>query len=172
MPQPPIAPWTSRTFPSGLPVSLFRPTLERVRGTPARLESYLTKRLPVLLTRKPEHGWSIQTHAGHLLQLEPLWAKRLAELVGKATDLSPADMKNRATEDAGYDDMPIGDILDAFRITRSALVAGFESLDEAQLTHAAHHPRLHQPMSAIDLAFFVAEHDDHHVAHMTEMLAT
>jgi hypothetical protein len=36
-----------------------------------------------------------------------------------------------------------------------------------QLT--AHHPRLEQPMTVVDLCFFVAEHDDHHLAAITSL---
>jgi hypothetical protein len=32
------------------------------------------------------------------------------------------------------------------------------------------HPRLQQPMRLIDHALFVAEHDDHHLARITELL--
>jgi hypothetical protein len=31
------------------------------------------------------------------------------------------------------------------------------------------HPRLQQPMRVVDMAFFVAEHDDHHLARMTQL---
>jgi hypothetical protein len=37
-----------------------------------------------------------------------------------------------------------------------------EDLDKSSL-----HPRLMKPMKIIDLAFFVAEHDDHHLAQIT-----
>ena len=33
-------------------------------------------------------------------------------------------------------------------------------------------PRLRTPMRLIDLGFFVAEHDDHHLARITELLKT
>ena len=35
----------------------------------------------------------------------------------------------------------------------------------------AWHPRLDRPMRVIDLAIFAAEHDDHHLARITELLA-
>jgi hypothetical protein len=31
------------------------------------------------------------------------------------------------------------------------------------------HPRLNQPMRVIDLILFIAEHDDHHLARITEL---
>lgn len=38
-----------------------------------------------------------------------------------------------------------------------------------ELMRTAAHPRLGQPMSVVDLCFFVAEHDDHHLATITEL---
>ena len=38
-----------------------------------------------------------------------------------------------------------------------------------QLSRVALHPRLQQPMSVVDLCFFVAEHDDHHLATIAEI---
>jgi hypothetical protein len=42
------------------------------------------------------------------------------------------------------------------------------SLDDNQLLNASLHPRLKTPMRVIDLAYFVAEHDDHHLARVRE----
>ncbi len=38
------------------------------------------------------------------------------------------------------------------------------ALSPAELRMTALHPRLRQSMSVADLSFFVAEHDDHHLA--------
>ena len=34
---------------------------------------------------------------------------------------------------------------------------------------SAHHPRLNKPMRVIDLAVFVADHDDYHLAQIDEL---
>jgi hypothetical protein len=39
----------------------------------------------------------------------------------------------------------------------------------AEFERSALHPRLKQPMRAIDLCLFVAEHDDHHLARVAEL---
>ena len=57
-----------------------------------------------------------------------------------------------------------------FRSERSRLVNELERFDRDGAARAAQHPRLAQPMRVIDLAFFVAEHDDHHLARITEVL--
>ncbi len=35
---------------------------------------------------------------------------------------------------------------------------------------SAHHPRLNRPMRILDLMVFAAEHDDHHLARISELL--
>jgi hypothetical protein len=55
-------------------------------------------------------------------------------------------------------------VLAAFRQARAAFVGRLEPLSHDALGRTALHPRLQQPMTVVDLAFFVAEHDDHHLA--------
>jgi uncharacterized damage-inducible protein DinB len=38
------------------------------------------------------------------------------------------------------------------------------------LSRISVHPRLNQPMRLIDSLYFVAEHDDHHIAAMSNLL--
>ena len=45
----------------------------------------------------------------------------------------------------------------------------FRELPPDQLARTALHPRLRQPMSVVDLCFFVAEHDDHHLRTIKEL---
>ncbi len=53
---------------------------------------------------------------------------------------------------------------------RAEFVRALEDWDESRLSDTAIHPRLNQPMRLIDMAVFVADHDDHHLARMTEIL--
>ena len=74
-------PWFERQFPVGESSALFPVVVERLRGTPARLEDRLSS-LPVpVLTRRFGNTWSIQENAGHLLDLEPLWLQRVEDLL-------------------------------------------------------------------------------------------
>jgi len=52
----------------------------------------------------------------------------------------------------------------------ASLVGRLERVNDGALTHTALHPRLRVPMNLVDHAFFVAEHDDYHLARMTELL--
>ena len=48
-------------------------------------------------------------------------------------------------------------------------MARLDRWDASRLSVTALHPRLNQPMRVVDMAFFTAEHDDHHLARMTEL---
>ena len=61
--------------------------------------------------------------------------------------------------------------VEQFASQRSMLVAALRVVAEPDLERSARHPRLGTAMRIVDLAFFVAEHDDHHMARMRELLA-
>jgi uncharacterized damage-inducible protein DinB len=159
----PLQPWFSRTFNFPYPVELLPNLKSRLRGTSARLEELLHRRPAATLTRKPDGKWSAQEHAGHLLDLEPLWLTRLDDFFN-AEQLTRADLANRITDDARHNDHPLGDILAGFRAARVRLLVDADQLDLASATRTLQHPRLNASMRAIDHLYFVAEHDDHHLA--------
>ena len=102
--------------------------------------------------------------------LEPLWAGRLDDLLGGIDELRPADLENRKTREADHNAAESGALLAAFRVVRTDVVNRLESTAAADMAREALHPRLKQPMRIVDLFFFVAEHDDHHLARITELL--
>jgi uncharacterized damage-inducible protein DinB len=116
-----------------------------------------------MLTRRTGNAWSIQENVGHLLDLESLWEQRLDDFDAGAKVLHPADLENRQTHEANHNARDIDDLLRAFRAARLRIVSRLERMDDSALARVALHPRLQQPMSVVDLAFFVAEHDDHHL---------
>jgi uncharacterized damage-inducible protein DinB len=162
--------WFSRTFAFDIEPWAFPNLIERVRGTPARLEERLRGVSPAALTARVGGGWSAQENAGHLLDLEPLWATRLDDFERGAERLSAADLENRRTHEANHNAAALGDILAAFRRARADIVARLEAYDDAMIVRASRHPRLDQPMRLIDFVLFVAEHDDHHLATITTLL--
>jgi uncharacterized damage-inducible protein DinB len=163
-------PWIERRFAFDLPVSLFPNLVERLRGTPARIEERIRGLSTEILTKRLGESWSIQETIGHLLEVESLWHGRLDDFAAGLEALRPADMENRRTYAADYNSRRIGDVLDGFRASRAKLVDRLESLEEAAIERPALHPRLNQPMRVLDMIFFVAEHDDHHLARMTELI--
>ena len=102
-------------------------------------------------------------HFRQLLDLEPLWDQRLDDYDVRASQLHPADLENRKTHEAGHNDRRMSDILAEFRAIRLRIVDRLARMSDAELARTALHPRLQQPMSVVDLCFFVAEHDDHHL---------
>ena len=164
--------WFDRTFALGLPVSAFPPILARLRGTPDRLEAAVRGVVADRLTQRPDGAWSIQEHAGHLLDLESLWDLRLDDFAAGAPVLHAADLENRKTHEANHNARPVEDLLAAFRDTRRRITRRMEAMSAADLARVALHPRLQQPMSVVDLGFFVAEHDDHHLATIARLAAS
>ena len=162
--------WFERTFVLGTPIESFPEILERLRGTPARLEERLHHIPAHILTRRHGDRWSIQEHAGHLADLEPLWFGRVEDLAAGQETLRPADLENTATWQADHNEGTAAAVLAAFRSRRARLVERLESLDDADLRATALHPRLGQEMTVVDLCFFVAEHDDHHLATVSKLI--
>jgi hypothetical protein len=69
--------WFDRVFDFSFPVEIFPTILERLRGTPARLEKKLRSIDDAIRTRRVGDSWSSQEHAGHLLDLDELHIARL-----------------------------------------------------------------------------------------------
>ncbi|HEX8071215.1 MAG TPA: DinB family protein [Pyrinomonadaceae bacterium] len=162
--------WFAREFAFALPLELYPNVVERLRGTPARLEERLRGLPREVLTRRDGERWAMQEHAGHLLDLEELEHARLGDYAAGRAVLTPADLQNRKTHEARHNERPLAELLAEFRAERLALVRRFEELGAERAGLSALHPRLQQPMRVIDLAFFTAEHDDHHLAHITELI--
>ena len=163
-------PWFDRHFTFDLPLGAFPSVVERLRGTPVRLEERVAGVPAAVLTARPGDAWSAQEHCGHLLDLEPLWMTRLEQLLAGSVRLVAADLENKATHQANHNARPIGELLDAFRSARTALVRLLESLEEQDVGRSALHPRLKRSLRVIDHALFVAEHDDHHLARITALV--
>lgn len=161
--------WIKRQFAFELPLGMYANVVERVRGTPARLEDLTRGLSEKFLTRRDGDKWSIQEQAGHLLDLEELGMKRLDDFEAGREALVAADMTNRKTHEANHNANAIENLLSAFRKERMAFVKRLDSYDEAFVSRTALHPRLNQKIRVIDLAFFIAEHDDHHLARISEL---
>jgi uncharacterized damage-inducible protein DinB len=163
-------PWVERTFSFDFPAGQYRELLERLRGAPARVEDR-TRALPAnVLTLRPGSKWSIQEHVGHLVDVESLFSARLDEFEAGAEVLRAADMSNRATEEARHNERVLTDIFRDFRRERGTLVARLEALPPDFFARGSLHPRLKRPMRLADMLLFQAEHDDYHMARITELI--
>src|SRR5688572_26389292 len=148
--------WGDRTFQFTFPVEVYPEMIERMRGTPARLEDRVKSVGPEILKKRDGERWSIQENAGHLLDLESLVSIRLDEYLAGAETLHAADMSNRKTYDADHNQVSIGLILTEFRRQRTGFVNRLDQLQLENFAVVAHHPRLNVPMRLVDMLFFQA----------------
>lgn len=161
--------WFERKFDFSSPQNIFPSIIERLRGTPARLEEKIYLIPPHILTIKLDGSWSIAENIGHLIDLEPLWQSRLEDFINGKVELRPADLQNTKTHNANHNAKPISELLASFRSVRRETVTMLENIDEKTVFRTALHPRLKTPMRIMDSFLFTAEHDDHHLARITEI---
>ncbi len=162
--------WVERKFEFNFPVGLFPVIIERLRGTLAHIKSMVNNKTQEELSHKTRETWSVKEQVGHLYDLEELWYGRIEDFLSGKESLRAADMSNAKTHDARHNKKNIEDLLQQFSSARNKLIEKVQDMDEATASFTSLHPRLQQPMRLIDLLFFVAEHDDHHLAKIRELL--
>jgi uncharacterized damage-inducible protein DinB len=158
--------WFQRKF---LPITdngLFPCILERLEGTSVRLRHKIDG-IEGDLTAAHHEKWSIHQEIGHLIDLESLWHTRALQIINGEKNLLIADLTNQKTHLADHNECNIYDLIYTFEKERKQLLHTLRQITDADLEKNATHPRLGTPMKLIDLAFFVAEHDDHHLAQIT-----
>ncbi|HVG40757.1 MAG TPA: DinB family protein, partial [Chitinophagaceae bacterium] len=116
------------------------------------------------------NGWSVKEHVGHLYDLEELWWQRMRDFLQYKEALTAADMTNSKTEEAKHNEKALEEIVNAFTIERQRMLEVIYSYDEETLNRTSFHPRLNVPFRLIDSLYFVAEHDDHHIAILSNLL--
>ena len=104
------------------------------------------------------------------MDLDELHLGRIDDFLAGAATLRPADPQNRKTHDADHNRRDVKHLAQDFRRERRLFVERLEAIDPALLSRTALHPRLGQAMRVVDMAWFVAEHDDHHLARMTALV--
>ena len=161
--------WFDRKFDFSYTQNIFPSIIERLMGTPARLEEKIRSIPQEVLTIKPGGAWSIKENIGHLTDLESLWQGRLQDFLDSKTTLRPADLQNTRTSEANHNATPVEVLLKDFREVRKHTIESLADLTEEQIFSTALHPRLKTPMRLMDSFLFVAEHDDHHLARITEI---
>lgn len=163
-------PWFDRKFHFSYPVEHYPDIIERVRGTPARVADRVAGLSHEVLIQRDGQTWSIQENVGHLIDLDELHAARIDDFLAGASRLRAADITNRKTHEAGHNQRKIADLLAEFREVRFAFVDRVEKLSHSDFSRVAEHPRLKQAMRLVDSLYFVAEHDDYHLARITELM--
>ena len=161
--------WTERTFNFNFPIGMFPMFFERLKGTPVRIQD-LIKNIPEnKLEVRLNNKWSIKEHIGHLIDLEELHEGRIEDFNNKLSILRAADMSNKKTYEAFHNNKSIESLILNFRNVREKFCSHLKNKNEADLSVISTHPRLNMPMRLIDMVYFVAEHDDQHLASMREI---
>ena len=161
--------WFDRSFDFSSIQNTFPSILERLSGTPARLEEKLSMLHLDILSLRVGDSWTIKENIGHLADLEPLWQGRFQDIINGQAELRPADLSNRKTDLAGHDQFSLEALLLSFRQARTHTLQLLENFTEDLVYKSALHPRLKTPMRSIDMCLFIAEHDDHHLARITAL---
>lgn len=164
--------WFDRKFKFVLEPEQFPVVIERLRATPPALEELVHDVPQDVMTQKSGDKWSIQENVGHLIAVERLTIGRIDDFFEGKERLRPADITNRLTYDSDFNSRPIDEILSEFRSMRTEALTKFDKMKESDASLTALHPRLDQPMRMIDHAYFIAEHDAHHLAVIKTLLTT
>ena len=162
--------WFDRQFDFSATQNIFPSILERLIGTTARLKEKISHIPAELLTKRVDDKWTIKEHIGHLADLEPLWQGRFEDIKNNQTELRATDLQNRKTTEAGHNDKSVDELIEQFNKLRQETIQSLENIDETTVFKSALHPRLKTPMRTMDHFLFVAEHDDHHLAAISQLI--
>jgi uncharacterized damage-inducible protein DinB len=144
---------------------------QRLKETPQQIRRLVTGLTTEQLRYQSGGKWSVAEHCGHLLALEPLWRTRITDIIQEQPVLRAADLENRATFEARFNEWDIDKVLTDFERERQITLQQLDSLSSSDLLKQSMHPRIKKPMHIVDHVYFVAEHDAHHIARINEMLS-
>lgn len=161
--------WIARKFNFDFPEGWIFNIIERLEGTECRIRELL-KSHPSPETIVIPGKWTIKEHIGHLSDLEDLHEGRIDDLLNRKSVLRAADMTNAQTYSANHNQKDIAYLLTEFKNKRTAFILRLRQLDEETMLFKSLHPRLNVDMRAVDVAYFTAEHDDHHLTSMRELI--
>jgi uncharacterized damage-inducible protein DinB len=156
--------WTERKFEFNQPIGVFPITVERLRGTPIRLQAMLTNATNENLTQKAGDKWSLIEQVNHLCNCEEIWLGRVRDI------LDHKEIFERRTLKTDLQSEQIETLLRNFSAARHKLISLVENMDEQTASLTINHPRLQRPIRLIDTLFSTAEHDDHHLAKIRELV--
>jgi hypothetical protein len=164
----PKAAWLERRFNFGQPPNMLVFFLERMQGAVARMNAKVEDVSDAILSDQRDGKWSVKQNIGHLAEVEEISLKRVDEILRGVPIMSSAIFPVKHD----YNAMPVGDVIALFERSRLATLEVYDALDVAALAITSIHPRFKVPMNAVDLALFHAEHDDHHLLRITEIINT
>ena len=158
-------PWFERNLKFGYPAEMLPYFLERLEGSIIRIQAKVKGIDDKILSTRFNDKWSVKQNIGHLAEVDEIANKRLDEMVQGVSPMSPA-----VFEPQDYNPWTIEKVVDLFKNNRLKNLKKYQSLAESDLLKASLHPRLKIMMTPVDLAWFDAEHDDHHLVTIDRIL--
>lgn len=152
-------PWFERNLDFGKPKQILPYYLERLEGTIARIEKKLRSAPDDLLSEQHNGKWSVKQNVGHLAEVDEIANIRIDEIISGISPMTPAVFELRHN----YNEMSVEQLIEHFTIRRKSNLKKYSELTERDLDKKSLHPRLKVLMTPVDLAWFDAEHDDHHL---------
>src|SRR5258706_13193361 len=122
--------WFDRKFDFSFSQNIFPSIIERLKGTPTRLEEKVQAISNSNAIAKTNGRWSVKENIGHLIDLEPLWMGRLEDILNKEEHLRAADLTNRKTDEANHNARNLEELLKEFRSIRKRSISRLEKLTE------------------------------------------
>ncbi len=159
-------PWFERNLKFGYTAEMLPYFLERLSGTVIRVEQKVRGINDKMLSEKLNGKWSVKENIGHLAEVDGIGNKRVDEMTAGIPIMSPA-----VFEPKDYSTWPIEKVIDLLRKSRTENIRKYQTLTEGQLQKSSLHPRLKVQMTPVDLAWFDAEHDDHHLVRINEIIS-
>ena len=160
--------WFEREFQFGMPPGMLPFFIERLSFTALRLEQKVRGIDEKTLSLKLDGKWSVKQNIGHLAEVDEVALRRIDEITNGVPQMSPAVFE----PGKDYNAMPIAEVIGIFKTNREANINRYRMLQEPDLEKTSLHPRLKVKMNVVDLAMFDAEHDDHHLVRINEILNT
>jgi hypothetical protein len=160
-------PWFERKFTFGLGPEMLPLLLERLQGTAWRIEHKVSGLNDSLLSAKFDGKWSVKQNIGHLAEVDQVNNRRIDEILRGVEVMSPA-----VFEPQDYNPWPVAKVIAFFNEARQSNIRKYAALSTADKKLTSIHPRLKVKMNPVDLAFFDAEHDDHHLLKITDIIRT
>lgn len=158
--------WFDREFKFGQSPGMLPFFVERLTYTSLRLEEKIKGVSDLKLSEKIGGKWSVKQNIGHLAEVDEIALKRIDEMLSGKPVLSPAVFEPKQD----YNNMQVGAVINFFKKNRDANLKVYKSLSDADLAKSSLHPRLKVTMNPVDLAMFDAEHDDHHLVTINQIL--
>ena len=159
-------PWFERHLEFGKPKEMLPYFLDRLEGTIARIEYKVKGVSEEILSALHNGKWSVKQNIGHLAEVDEINNRRIDEMLAGVSPMSPAVFEPKLN----YHEMPVAEVIQYFAKTRRGNLRKYTALSPDQLAKASIHPRLKTLMTPVDLAWFDAEHDDHHLVKISFIL--